>query len=348
MPDWYQPGLQFPSSVAVEQCSSWQTAQYKAGLFQGERMTDLTGGLGVDVYYWSGQFRQVTHVEQNPALHTAAAHNFDNLNIHNVNFVLAESAAFLQQLSQRQDLIYLDPARRDDAGSRVMRLEDCSPDVLNLKNKLLEKADHILLKTAPLLDIQMAIRQLACVRKIWVVALDNECKEVLYWLEASQQNLPTDAIPIVATQLNKNGTPDEFPFNLVAERESFVAYSAPMRFLYEPHAAILKAGAFKTFAQRFGLNKLHVNSHLYTSADWVTDVPGRGFEIMQVLKYDRKHIQQALPDMKANIAVRNFPDTPEIVRQRLGLRDGGDIYLFATTHHPNQKVILLCRKYGGA
>lgn len=345
IPDWYQPGMQFPSSVAVEQCSSWQTAQYKAGLFQGEQMTDLTGGLGVDVFYWSRQFRQVTYVEQNPALHAAAAHNFQQLNMHNVNFVLSESSAFLENLAQPQDLIYLDPARRDNAGGRVMRLEDCSPDVLALKERLLKKANHVLLKTAPLLDIQMAIRQLACVKKVWVVALENECKEVLYWLEASEQNSPSDAIPIVATQLDKNGTPDEFHFNLTEERAASVEYSAPLRFLYEPHAGILKAGAFKIYACRFGLNKLHANTHLYTSADQVENVPGRGFQIEQVLKYDRKAVQNALPDLRANIAVRNFPDTPEAVRQRLGLRDGGDVYLFATTHHPQQKVILLCRKF---
>ncbi len=340
IPAWYDPALHFPPALSIEQASSERTARFKAGLFSGRRMADLTGGLGVDAWAWAASFDRVSYVEQNPALVDTARHNFNVLGINNIACIADTAEAFLAAQTEPFDLLYLDPARRDDRQRKVYRLEDSQPDVLALHATLLAHAPQVLVKTAPLLDLKLAVRQLLTVARIWVVSVDNECKEVLYLLQRSAP--PADAVPITAVALGK-GT-QEFRFTWQEEQQAVAPFSAPQRYLYEPDAAVLKAGAFRSFARRFGLSKLHPNTHLYTSGQLHREAPGRCFALDQVCRYDRKSVRAAVPEGRATIAVRNFPDAAEKVRRTLGLVDGGETYLFAATTLHDKKEILVGRK----
>ncbi len=344
MPLWYREGIKFPSKLSLEQASSAQTAAFKATLLGGTAMADLTGGLGVDAYYFSKQFESVTHVEQDAEISACAHHNFEVLGADNVTCHHQTAADWLNTDKATYDLIYLDPARRDTRGGRVAQLEDCTPNILAIKALLFQKTSRILLKTAPMLDISLAISQLAQVSQIWVISADNECKEVVYLLE-KDGGKPMEEIEIKVVCLKKEGDPILFNFTFGAEKECPVGYALPSTYLIEPDPAILKAGAFKTFAQRYGLQKLNPNSHLYTGADLPAHgVPGRIFKIHQVCKYDKKALILAVPAGKANISARNFPDTPEQIRKKIGLKDGGQVYLFATTDMNGDKVVMVCAK----
>lgn len=340
IPAWFRFDLEFPPVLSVEQASSEQTAHFKANLFSGNKMADLTGGMGVDTFFFAQHFKQVTYLEQNPELADLARHNFGVLGATNIRVVAMLAEDFLNQNTDHFDLIYIDPARRGDRQQRVFRLEDCTPDIVQIKDSLLETADRVLLKTAPLLDLNLAVEQLQSVAHIWVVSVDNEVKEVLYLLDKSAPSIGD--IPIEAVGLGE--APRFFSFTRLEEQAALPPYAAPQRYLYEPDAAVLKAGAFKSFARRFGLSKLHPNTHLYTSETFVPNVPGRSFTIETVLRYDRKAVQQAIPGKKANVAVRNFPDSAEQMRQKLGLMDGGELFLFGTTDLEERKILVLGRR----
>ncbi len=242
-------------------------------------------------------------MERRPELVALARHNFDVLGIRNINTVEAEAEHFLEQCPGSFDLIYLDPARRDDRRQRVFQLADCQPNVVALKKRLLAVTSHILVKTAPLLDLKNAMEQLKPVSQVWVVAVDNEVKEVLYLLSANAGQ-PDEYIPVSAVFLGDYPVEplQAFTFTQAEEQAARPAYSAVLEYLYEPHAAILKAGAFNTFARRYGLAKLHPNTHLYTSAVPVENAPGRRFRVVATVRYDLKAVKAVLPGGQAHVA----------------------------------------------
>lgn len=340
IPSWFRFDLVLPPALSVEQASSESCARFKGGLFSGRLMADLTGGMGVDAYFFSQSFERVVYVEQNPDLFLLARHNFDVLGAANINAIAEKAEHFLAQNDTHFDLLYLDPARRDQHSRRVVQLDDCQPNVLDLLPAMLQFADRVLLKTAPMLDLQQAVRQLGAVSRIWVLSVDQECREVLYLLE--NREVEAEDIPIEAVRLGE--VPQIMSFTGRSEREAPVTYAEPGAFLYEPDPAVLKAGGFKTFAHRYGLAKLHPNTHLYTSAAPVPDVPGRCFAVEAVLPYKRQAVSEAVPEGKANVAVRNFPDTVEQMRKKLRLKDGGDRYVFGATHVDHRPIVLVCRR----
>ena len=342
VPSWYRPGLQFPAAVSMEQASSEATARYKARLVHGQKMVDLTGGLGIDCAFLGRSFKHVTYVEMNQDLLEITRHNYGVLGIEHTTFIHASAADFLTSTQDSFDLIYLDPSRRHDRKGKVFMLEDCSPNILEIKSLALEKAPRILLKTAPLLDIHLALKQLGCVSQVWVVSWNDECREVLYLLERAPA-LPEQAM-LHAVDLQKDNKVLDFQFTYAEENHARAEYALPQNFLYEPNAAVLKAGAFQSFGLKLGLNKLHPHTHLYTSAEFVAGVPGRSFVIETVCKYDRKVVEMHVPEGKANISTRNFPDNAEQVRKKLGLPDGGSTYIFAFTDLEDRKMIAVCRK----
>lgn len=341
IPSWFLPELRFPPMVSVEQSSSEMTALFKAGLFSGSRLADLTGGMGIDSFFWAKSFDEVDYVERNPGIAEAAKHNFAALNQNNITIHAENAEQFLDNNSNFYDIIYLDPARRDDRNNRVFQLADCQPDVIQLRAKLLAKSKCVLVKTAPMLDISLAIKQLEKVKKVWVVAASGECKEVLYLLD-NEGDIPFSEVQITAVSLPGNQTP--FQFKISEETTAQIHYDLPQEYLYEPDAAVMKTGAFKVFGAQFGLSKLHPNTHLYTSASLKKDIPGRTFKIHAVVKNDHSAVRQILPAAKANIAARNFPDSPEQIRKKLKINDGGDWYLFAATLADNSKKIIVCQK----
>jgi THUMP domain-like len=341
IPEWFDYQLVMPPAVSVEQASSALTAQYKMSLLSGQRLADLTGGMGVDSYYASKVFDEVVYVEQQAHLVEAARHNFTHLGVANIQCVHASAADWLaSQPDNSLSIIYLDPARRDDKARRTHAWTDCQPDVVALMPELLRCAPRVLIKASPMLDITLSVQQLGKVEQVWVVAVDNEVKEVLYLIDSASSEADP---PIVAVDLGRRASA-QFQRTQQSEHDAHVHYGPPGKYLYEPNAAVLKAGGFRSFAAHYGLRKLHANTHLYTSDTWVEAVPGRAFCVRATCKYDRKEAHANVPDGYAHIATRNFPDTTEAVRKKLGFRDGGTTYLFAATGHDGKLLLLICDK----
>ncbi len=340
LPAWYQTeGIVFPPLLSLEQCSSQAAARFKSSLVSGDHLIDLTGGVGVDTYYLSQSFKQTDYVEKEASLARLAQHNFEVLKAKNIAVHAAEAKDFLQTLPSAADCIYIDPARRDQHAGKVFKLEESNPDISMLLDTLMEKASTVLIKTSPMLDMEVAVRELQYVAQVYVVAVDNECKEVLYLLK--KELLPEPEI--MAVNLQKENV-QKFSFTKTQEANTVATYAPLLQYLYEPHAALMKAGAFKTVAQAFGLYKLHINTHLYTSDQLVTDFPGRVFCCNAVVAYQKKQVHHYLPEGKANITVRNFPASVAQIRKKLNIQEGGDIYLFAATDYQQKRKVLICRK----
>jgi len=349
LPSFYtQKNIIYPPQLSLEQCSSEQAAVFKANLLAGEILIDMTGGFGIDAYFFSKNFKKVIYIEQNEALAAIAKHNFEVLKAENIEVICGDGVAFLESFTEKADYIYLDPARRDSVNHKVVLLQDCEPNILAIMpllfGKLKEKTSNkesgkIVLKTSPMLDIDLAVKELTHVGKVMVLAIENECKEVIYFLSASQENL----LRIETVNITKNKV-HFFDFERLTDENTVVNYALPQKYLYEPNAAILKAGGFKSVANYYHLAKLHINSHLYTSENLVANFAGRTFEIQAIKKLDKKELQKYIPENKANITARNFPLSVEEIRRKIGIKDGGNVFLFATTDYENKKIILVCKK----
>lgn len=334
----------FPSKISYEQASSEATARFKASLFTGKTFADLTGGFGVDAYFFAQRFQSGFYVEKQAELHHIAQHNYRELHCRHIDCHHTDAEVFLQQLipySENKpsllDLIYIDPARRNKHHQKVFRLAECQPDVVRLLPKLLKCTSNILLKTSPMSDISFVTSELKNVQKAWVIAVENECKEVLFWISRDKQ--PSN-LPICAVNLGKDRT-QIFHFNQLDEAKVQVRYALPDQFLFRPNTAVLKAGAFKTIAHTFDIHKLHPNTHLYTATTPKHDFVGKTYYIRHVCKYTKRSVIPHLSDRKANIATMNFPDSPALVRKKLGLKDGGNQYIFGITDKDNKKIILI-------
>lgn len=343
LPTWYaEPRLVFPPAVSVEQSSSELTGHYKASLVVGARLIDATGGMGIDSYFFSQCCQSVTYVEQNEKLVQAAQHNFEILKVGNIRCIQGNSIDFLQQLEGKTDWIYVDPARRAADNRRVVGLKDCDPDVVEHLPLLLRKAKHLLIKASPLLDIKQTLGDLPFITTVHVVAVENECRELLFELNEFGHSSTGPLIKTINFKNNDNY--QTFDFQWEKEATMAVPLSDPQRYVYEPNVAVLKAGAFKSIANAFGLAKIAPHSHLYTSENLVTDFPGRIFEVDTLLKADSKALAPFLPDGKANLTVRNFPATTDELRKKLKIKDGGNVYLLATTLANGDKRLLVCKK----
>ncbi|EAY28143.1 THUMP-like domain-containing protein [Microscilla marina] len=340
LPTWFDtPNIIYPPLLSIEQCSSEIAALHKAQILSGNTLVDLTGGFGVDSYHFAQTFDQVYYVEQHQELAKLVQHNFEAFGVTNIQIKAQSAESFLKEVD-KVDAVYIDPARRDDAKNKVFRLEECTPNLLELLPVLWQKTDQLLIKLSPMLDIDLGIRQLEQVAKVVVVAINNECKELLFVLKNNHQTIPH----IEALNLNAHKPAQYFSFTRNEERTSQVVYAEPMQYLYEPNVAILKAGAFKQIAQCFGLAKLHPHSHLYTSNTWLKDFPGRSFKIKGVCRYTKKEVAKYCPAKKANITARNFPDSVALVRKKLQLKDGGNDYLFVTQTQAHRALVIVTEK----
>ncbi|MBO3698926.1 hypothetical protein [Roseivirga sp. E12] len=339
LPSWFKrEEIIYPPMLSMEQCSSELTALFKANLIpDGESMVDLTGGFGVDFAFLSSRFLTNHYVERQEVLVSKAQHNFGRLGLSGVQIHHMDSEHFLAE-EIRCDLIYLDPARRGDHNEKVVRLEDCEPNVIDLLPKLLSKSKRVMLKTSPLLDIKGAVRQLQSVESVHIVAVSNEVKELIFLLSEN-----ADIRPKIYCVNIKDKDTESFEFTFEQEETNTVNFSQVQDFLYEPNASILKAGAFKTIGNSFGLSKLEVNSHLYTSLELIEGFPGRAFRVIDKISLNKKVLKRYFPEMKANITTRNFQMTVAQIRQKSGLKEGGNQYLFGTTDQAGRQLIL-CEK----
>lgn len=348
LPLWAQTkGLWFPPRLAMEQCSSEPTAQYKlhtverlmADKKKRNTLVDLTGGFGVDFSFIASVFRNAVYVEKQLELCRIAEHNFSLLGIDNVEVICADCISYLRSCQSNISLVYLDPARRDEARRKMVALEDCSPNIVEMQDSLLKKASFAMVKLSPMLDISMALRKLNTVKEVHVVSVRGECKELLFILGNNNVettihcvNLETKDSDIVFAL----GDCTKIPVELFDEMGVF---------LYEPNASVLKAGLQDHVAYNLDLAKLHCDSHLYTSNRYREDFPGRIFRVEDMCSFAKRELREMLSGTEqANITIRNFPATTEELRKRLKLREGGHIYLFATTLADGHHALIKCVK----
>ncbi|WP_430613317.1 class I SAM-dependent methyltransferase [Flavobacterium sp. JP2137] len=339
LPTWYEtPGILYPASLSIEQTSSEACAAYKASLVSGRELIDLTGGLGIDAYYFAKVFQGVTHCEWQEPLSDLVAHNYKVLNADNIRCISGDGMAILKELDQTWDCIYVDPARRNQAKEKVFFLSDCEPNVPLLLDTYFQYSARVLIKTAPLLDLAAGLNELKYVKEIHVVALDNEVKELLWLLEQGY----SDTARVVAVNLKKDRI-DRFESTVAAEATAQATYALPKTYLYEPNSALMKTGQFQRISEIYALDKLHQHSQLYT-ADALVDFPGRTFKILAQYPFNKQQMKAQLQNRKAHITIRNFPISVSELRQKWKIKEGGDQYFFFTTNCHNEKIIVLCEK----
>lgn len=341
IPTWKETeDIRYPRHLSLEQCSSEITARYKASLLQGDSLTDLTGGFGIDCAFLSDRFGKVTYIEQQTELCEIAKHNFPLLGLRHIEVRNEDAVAHLHAMSP-VDCIFIDPARRNEHGGKTVAISDCEPDVAQLEDLLLSKAKRVIIKLSPMLDLALALKALKHVQEVHIISVLNECKELLLILnKESEGEIPVHCVNL--TQKDKQ----HFAFTRPQEQNSECEYADTTgQYLYEPNASLLKAGAFRCLTSIYKVKKLHPNSHLYTSDTPVEHFPGRTFRITGQCTFNKKELKETLGDLqKANITVRNFPASVAELRKRVKLSDGGDIYLFATTLNDHTKVLIRCEK----
>lgn len=343
VPSWASnPDLIFSDSLPLEQCSSEATARYKAGILPAgvRSIADLTGGLGVDFAFLAEGKSKSLYVERRADLAQIASHNFKAMGLTQAQVLQGDGPT---SLNEHFDLLFLDPARRDAKGGKVVALSDCEPDVASIKAHLFTKSALLLVKLSPMLDISLALKQLPETTEVHVVSVDGECKELLFLLSA--ENTPQEP-SLICVNLRSNAPTQSFSFTKSKEQSATCHLaSEPLKFLYEPNASLLKAGAFSILTHVFDLFKLHPNSHLYTSETLFDAFPGRAFAIEAVFPLHQSTLKTHLAGItKANISTRNYPETVAELRKKTKLKDGGDTYLFATTLVDERKVVVKCRK----
>jgi hypothetical protein len=343
LPSWAAvDGIVYPPHLSMEQCSSEQTARYKALIAgKGALIVDLTAGFGVDMAFMSQGFQKAVHVERQAPLCAISSENYKLLGLNHIEVICADGIDYLHQL-EHADLIFLDPARRDDHGARTYGIADCTPNVLELRDELFEKADRVMLKLSPMLDWRKAVEDLGHVNEVHIVSVDNECKELLLIL--SKEKKPLKLLCVNNDQVFEGDQGDWLNERSIAEIRVPVPMSS-QACLFEPNASIMKAGCFTLLEQRFNVSQLDKNSHLFVSNHDISDFPGRRFTIEKTTSMNKRELKTALAGIdKANITVRNFPLSVAELRKRLKLKDGGNLYLFATTLADGQHQLFLCRK----
>ncbi|WP_292010480.1 class I SAM-dependent methyltransferase [Chryseobacterium sp.] len=320
-------GIIFPPQLNLEQSSSEKTAQYKSKIISGKKLVDLTSGFGIDAYYLSQNFEEVMLIEQNSELLNIVEHNWSVLG-RKAQFINSSLENFLDNNEESFDLIYLDPARRDNRKNKVFLLEDLSPDILKIQDKLLSISKKVMVKLSPLIDLKYLRSVLPDLYRIDIIAVKNDVKEVLAFL--SKESLVED---IICNCMNLESGEQDFTFQFLEEKNIQAVYSEPEKFIYIPNNSILKAGIFNLISSRFELKKLHPNTHIYTSSDRKDEFPGR---ILEMECIDSKGIKKG---EQFNIISKNYPLKPEEIKKKYSLKDGGENYLIFTQSKKG-KIIL--------
>ncbi len=340
VPSWAEnETVVYPVHLSLEQCSSEETAKYKQSVIgEGDVYADLTGGMGVDFSFVARNFKHSYYVEQNEELCDLAQQNLNSLEVSNFEVCHQTMETFLSD-NKQFSTVFIDPARRDESGKKVVSISDCSPNLLEWKERLLEVSPSVWIKYSPMLDISLAIKELEKVNELHIVSLNNECKELLFQLTREK----SDDVRVKCVNLGKKE--ESLTYSLAEETACLARYATEMgRYLYEPNASVMKAGAFKILSERFAVNKLAASSHLYTSDERIEAFPGRSFEVKSTFSMNKKELKEQLGDCKkANITVRNFPLTVNQLRDKLKIGEGGEVYLFATTLG-DKKVLVKAKK----
>jgi SAM-dependent methyltransferase len=320
-----QENIIFPPNLNLEQASSQDTAEYKAQFFKGKKFLDLTCGLGIDAYFLSRNFEKITLIEQNAELLEIVKHNWEVLG-RKANFINQKLEDFLESNQEKFDLIYLDPARRDNHNRKVFLLEDLSPNLIEIQEKLGEISEEILIKLSPLIDLQHLASSLQNIAKIWIIAVKNEVKEVLIHIKKRDEETEISCI-------NLQSSEPEFNFTLNDEKNCKPEFSVPEKYIFIPNNSVLKSGSFNLVSEKFNLKKLHPNSHLYTSENLINEFPGRIFEVAEI---NPKEIKKG---EKFNIITKNYPLKPEEIKKKYKIKDGGEDYLIFSQSSQNKHIL---------
>ncbi len=345
IPSWASiDGIVYPPHISMEQCSSEQTARYKARIAgNGEKIVDLTAGFGVDMAFMSAGFKQAVHVEMQPQLCAISSENYKHLGLNHVQVVCNDGVGYLHQM-EHADLIFIDPARRDQHGARTYGIADCTPNVLEIIDEMLQKADRVMIKLSPMLDWQKTVADVGNVSQVHIVSVGNECKELLLEVKKGKDE-KVKVFCVNDDQVFSYEIGETHPFTPSPLHSFTPSPLHSFTFLYEPNASVMKAGCFNLISHRFGITQPDANSHLFLSDKLVEGFPGRRFVIERVSIMNKRELKEALAGIdKANIAVRNFPLSVADLRKRLKLKDGGDVYIFATTDAKKGHLVMVCRK----
>ncbi|GGE27181.1 THUMP-like domain-containing protein [Psychroflexus planctonicus] len=340
LPSWIaKDDVVFPPKLNLAQSSSEETANYKAKIINGSEVADLTGGFGIDAFALAKTNKHVIYTEKDDSLFNLVHYNSTVFELKNFEMIQTTAETFLKNTKSKLDWIYLDPSRRDEAKKRVFLFEDCQPNILSLLPILQTKCDFLLMKTSPLIDLSYGIKELKYVRKIHIVAVENEVKELLWELDFSNEEI----LPSFKCIQFKKGKQIEFEITK-DEASTEVTYAKPLQYLYEPNAALMKVGKFNQLAESFQLQKLHPNSHLFISATLEKEFPGRVFFVKKVEEYKPKQLKKQLKGKKMNISTRNFPLMAKDLIKLFKTKDGGENYVFFTTDFNQQKIVISCIK----
>ncbi len=320
-------GIVFPPNLNLEQASSEATSRYKMALVKGRVMVDLTSGFGIDAFFISQNFKHTFLVEQNALLSEIVQHNWEILN-RKATFKNESLEDFLKENHQEYHLFYLDPARRDENQNKVFLLEDLSPNLIEIQDVLLRKSQKVLVKLSPLIDLSYLVSTLKNIVEIHIVAVKNDVKEVLVLMDSSPSS---KEIVVRCVNLETSEPAFEFSFDEISNAEAH--FSEPQNYLYIANNSVLKSGAFNLIGKKYHLQKLHPNTHLYTSNSFIEEFPGR---ILKVETIDGKQLKK---NQQYNIICKNYPLKPEAVKKKYGLKDGGIQYVIFTQSKKG-KIIL--------
>lgn len=338
LPEWVNnEAVIFPPKGNLEQASSELTAKFKARWKGGHTFLDLTGGSGVDLFYISDRFDLSTYVETDPELCKIIEHNFE-LFRKQVSVINIDAESFLKETDRHFDVIYVDPSRRDKNANRVYALEDCAPNVIELHELLITKGEDVVIKASPMLDIKKTLKDLPDTYRVQVLAVDNEVKEILFYLGRGFEG----EAEIQAWNISDKREDQEFSFTYSEEMEAFCEVSKPLKYIYDPNAAIRKAGGFHLIGLEFDLKKLHSHTHLYTSNELKGDFPGRIFQVDEIFKPNKKEIKKRYPQGLVNLIAKNYPLKPNELKKKFNLKDGGESFLIFTETAGQGRVAIAC------
>ncbi len=331
------PNIYFPNKINIEQTSSEKTAEFKSKIVTGDTMIDATGGFGVDSMYFSKEFKKTVYIEENKELFEIVKANSNKLGLNNIKHLNDDGIEYVKKINTEIDLLYIDPSRRNKENKKVHFLSDCTPLIDYDLIKSLQNFKTILIKCSPIIDLKKTINDLIVVSEIYIVGINNEVKEVLFSLNKQSNN----DIKIKCIDLSNRELDFEFNINDINNKKNN-DNSKVLNYLYEPNSMILKSGAFSLICDRYDVKKLNTNSHLYTSKKLI-DFPGRVFKVVSVVNYSKRNLKD-LNVYKANITTRNFPIDVKDIRKKSKILDGGEDYLFFTTNHVEEQIIIKTKK----
>jgi predicted O-methyltransferase YrrM len=327
IPSWYnRKDLLFPVNLSLEQASSEETAKFKASILKGNSMVDLTGGMGIDAFFIGQNFTKIVYCERNEELFTITNYNLEKLNPSTFECILGDSMAWLEATSTIFDWIFIDPARRGTSNQKLYKLSDCEPNVVAYADILGQKGRQFMIKASPMLDIKQALKELPQIHQVIVVDVKNEVKEILL-IGGKKEVSSTVQLSCVSLHPSFQNNIRQFDFTFEEEENASACIGAAERYLIEPQSSILKAGAFQIFAHRYGLKKLHANTHLYSHSKFPRNVAGRIFEIIEEIKQPKRELKSLVLDGKINVITRNYSLSAEELKKKFKLKDGGDHFL---------------------